>query len=260
MSFDVLNRSRLLIVLAPVLLTGCLAMTPPSEDPVLLKLEELDQRLDAIERMVHNQSLVDMSQQVSALERQTAELRGESETLEHNAETTATRQRELYLDLDARLVALEGQLEASNASVLDGGTLSPGQLPVPGGSADDNYRAGFGLIQEQRYDDAELAFTAYLAEFPESSNAPNAQYWLAESFYVRKDYDQALGHFQIVLDQYPGHMKAVDALLKLGYCNYELKLWENARQALARVQSEFPETTAARLAEQRLQRMESEGV
>jgi TolA-binding protein len=51
-----------------------------------------------------------------------------------------------------------------------------------------------------------------------------------------------------------------DALLKMGYCNYELERWNDARAALARVQADYPETTAARLAEQRLKRMDSEGV
>ena len=252
---------RKLFLIAPAFLAGCLGVTPPSEDPVLLKLEDLDRRLGAIERMVQNQSLVDLSQQVTALERQAADLQGVTESLDHNASTTAERQRELYNDLDARIVALEGTLTAASAAnVLDGGALSPGQLPVPNGSADDNYRAGFGLIQEQRYQDAEIAFTAYLTAFPESRNAANAQYWLAESFYVRQQFDEALAHFQRVLDDYPGHRKAVDALLKVGYCNYELERWADAKSALDRVQSDYPETTAARLAGQRLRRMESEGV
>ena len=51
-----------------------------------------------------------------------------------------------------------------------------------------------------------------------------------------------------------------DALLKMGFCNYELQRWDQARMALAKVQDEYPETTAARLAGQRLERMKSEGV
>jgi len=57
-------------------MSGCLAVTPPSEDPVLIKLDELDRRLQAIERVVQNQSLVTMTQQLSALERRVAELQG----------------------------------------------------------------------------------------------------------------------------------------------------------------------------------------
>lgn len=255
------SANRLAPLAAPLLLAGCSILTPPSEDPVLLRLEEIDRRLSAIERVVQNQSLVDLTQQVAELERRTAELSGAAETLEYNASTTADRQRELYYDLDRRLQALEKTLAAGGPpSVLDGGPLPPGQLPVPGGSADDNYRAAFELIKEQRYDAAEVAFRQFMLSFPDSDNAPNAQYWLAESLYVRQRYEQALEAFQAVIDHYPASRKVVDALLKIGYCNYELGRWQDAKTALAQVQADYPDTTAARLAGQRLERMQNEGV
>lgn len=252
---------KLLLFAVPAVVAGCSILTPPTEDPVLARLDEIDQRLAAMERMVQNQSLVDLSQQVSALERRADELNGIAETLDHNATTTADRQRDLYNDLDARLQALERGLQASGArNVLDGGPLSPGQLPVPGGSDDDNYRAAFELVKEQRYDAAEVAFQQFLVTFPDSGNAPNAQYWLAESFYVRQQFDAALQAFQTVISDFPRSRKVVDALLKVGYCNYELQRWDAAKTALAQVQANYPDTTAARLAGQRLERMQNEGV
>lgn len=248
-------------MLASALITGCQLLKPPGEDPVLLRLADIEQRLTAIERVMQNQSLVDLSQQVASLERRTDELNGIAETLQHDAGTTAERQRSLYNDLDARIQALEKRLRAGGAtSVLDGGHLAPGQLPVPGGSDDDNYRAAFELVKEQRYDDAELAFKQFLVAFPDSDNAPNAQYWLAESYYVRQKYSNALSAFQTVIEKFPSSRKVVDALLKIGYCNYELKRWDAAKTALARVRSDYPGTTAARLAGQRLERMQEEGV
>jgi len=227
----------------------------------MIRLDEIDRRLAAMERMVQNQSLVDLSQQVSALELRADELNGIAETLDHNATTTAQRQRDLYNDLDARLQALERGMQASGArNVLDGGQLSPGQLPVPGGSDDDNYRAAFELIKEQRYDAAEVAFKQFLVTFPDSGNAPNAQYWLAESYYVRQQFDDALQAFQTVINTFPRSRKVVDALLKVGYCNYEMQRWDAAKTALAQVQADYPDTTAARLAGQRLERMQNEGV
>ncbi len=244
---------------AATVLAGCSVLTPPSEDPVQIRLAELERRLEAIERVVQNQSLVDLSRQVSALERRTDELQGISETLNHDAKTTAERQRNLYKDLDARLQSLEQRLDSAR-SVLDGGPLEPGQLPVPGGSDDDNYRAAFELIKAQRYDAAEAAFREFLLTFPESDHAPNAQYWLAESYYVRQQFENALTAFEKVISDYPRSRKLVDALLKVGYCNYELKRWDAAKAALARVQADYPDTTAARLAGQRLERMQNDGV
>lgn len=242
-------------------LGGCQLLEPRGEDPVVVKLTELEQRLDAIERVVRNQSLASMTQQVAALERQNAELRGQVEELTHNSTTTAERQRQLYLDLDSRIQELEAALQTRGApGVLEGGNLSPGELPLPGGSDRDNYQAAFELLKEQRYEPAAMAFQQFLVSFPESELADNAQYWLAESHYVTKLFEKALGEFETVIEQYPRSRKVPDALLKMGYCNYELKRWDAARTALRRVQTEYPETTAARLAGQRLERMEEEGV
>ncbi len=249
-----------LAALVTLALGACSVLTPPSEDPVLIKLSELDRRLQAIEPVVQNQSLVNLLQQVAALERRIDELQGNADTLGHDAATTAERQRDLYADLDTRIQELESSLQARNVGVLNGGNMSSGQLPVPGGSDRDNYQAAFELLKEQRYEPAAIAFKQFLVTYPDSELADNAQYWLAESYYVTQQFNNALAAFAIVIDDYPRSRKVPDALLKVGYCNYELERWNAARGALAKVQSDYPETTASRLAGQRLKRMTTEGV
>lgn len=256
-----LNRITLLLVTTSLaVMSGC-AMTPPSEDPVLIKLNELDDRIEAIERILANGSLVDLTLQMDEVQRNTAELRGRTDNIEHESETTAVRQRDIYADLDGRIQNLEKSLRqtAKAVSVLDGGQLAPGELPVPGGSDRDNYQAAFELLKEQRYEPAAMAFRQFLVSYPDSQLADNAQYWLAESYYVTDQFDVALDQFSVVINQYPRSRKVPDALLKMGYCTYELERWSDAREALSRVQTEYPDTTAARLAEQRLKRMTDEG-
>ena len=254
-------RKTLLLLAVLLPLGGCELLQPPGEDPVLAKLTELERRMDAIERVVQNQGLVNLTQQVSTLERRDAEVQGRVEELEHNSETTADRQRQLYADLDARIRELEAAQQASSErGVMDGGSLSPGQLPVPGGSDRDNYQAAFELLKEQRYEPAGMAFQQFLVTFPDSELADNAQYWLAESHYVTQMFSEALAEFEVVIEKFPRSRKVPDALLKMGYCNYELKDWAAAREALTRVQEDYSDTTAARLAGQRLSRMEEEGV
>lgn len=241
-------------------LSGCLATTPPAEDPVQLRLAEMERRLSAIERILANGSLVDLAVQVDELQRNAAELQGRIEQLEYEVSGSAERQRELYMDLDERIQNLERNVSSGGGqSVLDGGSLAPGELPMPGGSDRDNYQAAFELLKEQRYEQAALAFEQFLVSFPQSQLADNAQYWLAEAHYVSGEFDEALDQFRVVVDRYPRSRKVPDALLKMGYCNYELERWNDARAALQRVQSEYADTTAARLAEQRLSRMQDEG-
>lgn len=254
-------RASLIAFLSAAVLGGCGLLEPaPQEDPVAMKLDELDRRLQSIERIVNNQSLVQLSQKVSELERRADQLQGRDEELQYDARDTAERQRVLYADLDARIQQLERSLQAGNTNVMDGGTLPPGQLPVPGGTDRDNYQVAFELLKEGRYDMAAASFKEFLAAFPESELVDNAQYWLAESYYASNDFEQALSDFQVVIDDFPRSSKVPDALLKMGLCNYNLQRWDEARATLSRVQQDYAETTAARLAGQYLSRMDSEGV
>ncbi len=254
------TRLTIFLLASTMTLGGCTLLEPQGEDPVLVKLSELERRMEAIERVVQNQSLVNLTQQVSSMERRDDEMQGRVESLEHNSETTADRQRQLYADLDARIQELESSVQAHRPSVMEGGTLSPGQLPMPDGSDRDNYQAAFELLKEQRYEPAAMAFQQFLVTYPDSELADNAQYWLAESHYVTQMFGEALEEFEVVIQKFPRSRKVPDALLKMGYCNYELKDWAAAREALTRVQADYPETTAARLAGQRLSRMDEEGV
>ena len=144
---------------------------------------------------------------------------------------------------------------------MDGGTLPPGQLPVPDGSDRDNYQAAFELLKEERYEPAAMAFQQFLVAVP-GQRAGRQRAVLAGGVVLR-DASSSSGRWRPSKSSsasYSGSRKVPDALLKMGYCNYELKRWDAARASLTRVQADYPETTAARLAGQRLQRMQEEGV
>ena len=67
------------------------------------------------------------------------------------------------------------------------------------------------------------------------------------------------GNFDGVLKDYPSARKRPDALLKAGYCQYELKRYAAARATLTRLTQEFPDTPLAAEAAERLARMKTEG-
>jgi tol-pal system protein YbgF len=243
-----------LIVAAAAVLSGCVT-TPPEADPTVQKLSELDSRLLRLERVLANQSLLDLSQRIEAAQAETRLLRGQIDELQHQATQSQTQQRELYGDVDRRLSALEGNPGAA-ASIA---TPPAGGLPIPQGDDRANYQAAFDLLKDAKYPEAINAFKQYLTTFPNGPLADNAQYWLGEAHYVTKQYPDALRDFRTVIEKYPESRKIPDALLKIGYCNYELKNWAEARSALGQVVQRFGDTTAARLASQRLAKLDSEG-
>ncbi|HVH83042.1 MAG TPA: tetratricopeptide repeat protein, partial [Steroidobacteraceae bacterium] len=68
------------------------------------------------------------------------------------------------------------------------------------------------------------------------------------------DYDSAAEAFRAVLKKWPGAHKAPDALLKLGFTQYEQKQYGAARSTLTTVTQKYPGTDAAKLATDKLRR------
>jgi tol-pal system protein YbgF len=107
--------------------------------------------------------------------------------------------------------------------------------------------------------EARKAFTEFLSRHPQSDLVGNAQYWLAETYYVAKEYDAAMQEFSKVVQQYPNSSKVPDSMLKSGFIQYERKQWDLARKQLEDLVSRYPGSDASQLAQKRLDRMFREG-
>lgn len=233
-----------------LLLAGC--VTTPEQDPVVQKLAELDGRLLRIERVLTNQSLLDLSQRIEATQNDLRALRGKLDELQNAVNKSQELQRASYADLDKRIAALEAG---------GGGASSPraGNVTAPVQGDDRTmYQTAFDLLRDSKYPESIAAFKQFMATHPNSAMADNALYWLGEAQFVTKDYPEALRNFRSMVEKFPQSRKMPDALLKVGLCNYELKNWSEAKSALNQVVQRFSETAAARQANQRLAKMESE--
>ena len=74
-----------------------------------IKLNDLDTRLTRIERVVANNSLLDISNQMGALQADLRSMHNDIDELNHALDTSRKQQRDLYADLDQRLKALESR-------------------------------------------------------------------------------------------------------------------------------------------------------
>jgi len=133
------------------------------------------------------------------------------------------------------------------------------ELEQPTESEQTLYDRAFADLRDARYAAAAEGFAEFLRAYPDSELAPNAQYWMAEGYYVTRDFPTALGLFEQLLESYPDSSKRADALLKIGFSHFEMRQWNQARAALEQVRSEHPNTTLARLAEGRLRDMRMAG-
>lgn len=228
-----------------------------------IKLKDLDTRLARIERVMANQSLLEVSNQLEALRSDVRAMHNDVDQLSNALESGRKQQRDIYTDLDQRLKNLEARGGAASAASATPATAAPvaaaaGASPADSGEDKSAYQAAFNLLKDGQYDRAIVAFQKFLVTYPDSSLADNAQYWLGEAYYVNKAYPEAEAAFQRVVDKYPQSRKLGDALLKIGFCRYEMKQYQSAREVLGQVVTRFSDTPAARLAQQRLDKMSAE--
>jgi tol-pal system protein YbgF len=254
--------TRLAALGAALALAGCMT-TPAEEDPVQIKLNDLDTRLTRIEKVMQNQSLLEVSNQLEALQADVRSMHNDVDLLNNSMEAQRRQQHDAYADLDLRIKALEGRggVGAGAPPVAADSGTSAGAAAASGANPPTDtsvYQTAFGLLKDSQYDRAIQAFQQFLINYPSSSLADNAQYWLGEAYYVNRSFPEAQSAFQRVLDKYPQSRKIPDALLKIGYCRYEMKLWESAKASLQQVVTQYPDEPAAKLARQRLDKMATE--
>jgi len=227
-------------------------------------VKNYDQRIKHLERLMQNQNLIEMLNQLQSLQREVSALRGEMELLNHNQGEIKKQQKDLYLDLDQRIQDLDQRLNSGaaavapvvSAPVLDTATNDNDQQAL---SEQEEYQSAFAVLKAKKYEEAIEVFQIYLITYPASDFADNAQYWMAEAYYVLKNYQSAISHFNKVINAYPESRKVPDAYLKLGFSFYELKDWQNAQRALETVMTKYATSTAARLADRRLKKMKQDG-
>ena len=119
-------------------------------------------------------------------------------------------------------------------------TAAAGAGALPAGNAQDQYNYAMGLLTQANYPAAEQAMRAFVQRYPKDPLAGNAQYWLGETFYVRKDYGNAATAFAQGYEKYPKGPKAADDLLKLGMSLTALNQKADACKAYARLERDFP--------------------
>ena len=91
-----------------------------------------------------------------------------------------------------------------------------------------------------------------MKRYPSHELADNAQYWLGECFYHRKDYSMALREFRRVVEKFPRGNKVPDALLKLGFSYLALGSTRPGREALTELVRSYPRHPASGLAAAKL--------
>lgn len=118
------------------------------------------------------------------------------------------------------------------------------------------YENAFLDVRNGNYELAISQFRDVLQYFGQSEYAPNARYWIGESWYSLKQYDSAVVEFESLVATYPQSDRLSTALYKLGRCYEEKGLANRARKYYQQVIKEYPASLEAKPAQSRLSQIE----
>ncbi len=142
----------------------------------------------------------------------------------------------------APVVPLE---QSPSLGVPTAGTTTTSPKPPAGMQAEATYTNAYRDYVGGNYDLALSEFTDYLKYFPTTQFAPNAQYYIGDIFYKRKEYENAIIAFDAVLEHFSDNNKTPDAHLMKGRSLLALGKRDAASREFKEITSRYPDSDAA---------------
>lgn len=220
----------------------------------------IDQRVSRLESQVNNMVRMNLPQQVAELQQQLAQLRGQLQVQAHDLKLLNQQQRTFYQDLDGRIKQLSNMnsngsdSSSDTSSKLNTNVLNSSQASLQLKES-DAFQAAINYLTKKQYDKAINAFQGYLSDYPNGHYVANAHYWLGDIYYMQQKNKQAEREFTILIGQFAKSAKVPDAKLKLAIIHANDGKISQAREELEAIKKQHPDSTAAQLANIRLQQL-----
>jgi tol-pal system protein YbgF len=111
---------------------------------------------------------------------------------------------------------------------------------LPKGTPASQYKFATNFIKVGDYQKAETALKEFIEKNPNHSLSGSAQYWFAETFYIRQLYHDAAAAYLDGYQKFPKSKKAPQNLLKLGIVMNELGEKDQGCLMLSGVKKQYP--------------------
>lgn len=218
----------------------------------ILKLEEALLRSEEDGR-VRVRALLDLQMQLEAQAAEMRKLRGQNEEQVHILQEAEKRQKDFYVDLDARLHQLESAAPAASVSSRPfsqvDGTKDIAENPVGENKA---FEAAYGFYKAENYQSAAIAFRDFIRQFPQSVHEANVYYWMGNAYFLTGDYANSQDSYQNLITRFQDHPRVAEAMLNVAECQIESKAKTTAKKTLKQIVTQFPGSDAAEKAKKRL--------
>lgn len=197
-----------------------------------------------------NNTLMSIDQRLAALEEKAGTSGASLDEVNSSVGAVQTRIDTLTASL-ATLEKRTAALEEKTAKPPAASAAAKGSAPEVE-PPENMYLRGYKETKANNFNEASEIFKTFLATYPDHKFAANSQYWLAEIYYARGDWEMAVLEFDKVIKKYPASEKVPAATLKQGYAFEKLGATKEARVLLEKVISKYPDSPEAGLARKKL--------
>lgn len=228
------------------------------------EIETMKRQLEYIER-----STVQMQERLVQMDSMYRTTIDKNVSYQADLKTALAELLDKSASIDSRLSDMEGRInQIANRSGQSGSVSAPAKndSSEPAAAKPDSADRGelpqvdpkklfdiaFADMHKGDYDVAVMEFNEFLAMFKDSPMADDAQYWLGECYYGKKEYAKAIPEFEKVEKNYPKGDQLVPALFKMGRSYEELGEKKKAKIIFQRIAKEFPRSMEAKIAQDRL--------
>lgn len=232
-----------------------------ADDDARGQIKKLESRVELLEARLLStdeqykqavRSLLNLQAQFEAQALELRKLQGQNEEWMHGLQNAEKRQKDFYVDLDARVHQIEVEHQADVAKIIGTPSDTSKEIkPNVGGEA-RAFDLAYGLYKTEKYKNASVAFRDFLRQYPETIHAANVYYWMGNAYLMSLEYANAIEAYQALLTKHADHPRVAEAMLNMVECHVGLKNKIAAKKTLKQVILQFPGSDAAEKAKQRL--------
>lgn len=248
------------VALAVMLLTSLPAHALFDDDEARRRIDvlrqETDARLQKLEAAAETNSraVLTLNAQLEDARQQVAQIRGQIELLTNDNDQGQKRQKDFYVDLDARLRKLESGLQPAQAAPGADQSAAAENRPADPAQEARDYEAAINLLRAGKHADAIGAFKKFIQNWPRSNFQSGAHFWAAAAMAQTKDYAGAKEYYARLVQNWPDDAMAPDALLGQATVEQSAGAARSARATLEKLIASYPNSDAAKTARQRLKK------
>lgn len=205
---------------------------------------ETDKKMSALEKesQTLGKQMIRMSTSADNKDNQTKIMLGKLDELEHQLQTYWNETKNEISSL---------KKSGTKPQSLQPST-PPAQQPFVDTNYESSYREAFDAFQKGSYEDAIKKFSQFVITYSNTPLAPNAYFWLGESYMNIRNYDQAILNFQEVIEKYPKSDKVPRALLSQAEAFNYFKDKKSSITILKKIIELYPKSEEAVIAERKL--------